>query len=61
VVNFGVKYPIIKYVSDKYAYIDNFALPLTILNGSGFNDILELRGKDDIGNKNYHPDFSASD
>ena len=41
----------IKYVSDKYADTDDFAPPVTIPKGSSFKDMLELRGKDDIGDK----------
>jgi type I restriction enzyme M protein len=41
----------IKYVSDKYADSDDFAPPVTIPKGSSFKDMLELRGKDDIGDK----------
>lgn len=41
----------IKYVSDKYADSDDFAPPVTIPKGSSFKDILDLRGKDDIGDK----------
>jgi type I restriction enzyme M protein len=41
----------IKYVSDKYADSDDFAPPVNIPKGSSFKDMLELRGKDDIGDK----------
>jgi type I restriction enzyme M protein len=41
----------IKYVSDKYADTNDFAPPVTIPQGSSFKDMLELRGKDDIGDK----------
>jgi type I restriction enzyme M protein len=41
----------IKYVSDKYLNTDDFAPLVTIPKGSSFNDMLELRGKDDIGDK----------
>lgn len=41
----------IKYVSDKYADTDDFAPPVTIPTGASFKDMLELRGKDDIGDK----------
>jgi type I restriction enzyme M protein len=41
----------IKYVSDKYADSDDFAPPVTIPKGAGFKDMLELRGKPDIGDK----------
>lgn len=41
----------IKYVSDKYADTDDFAPPVTIPAGASFKDMLDLRGKDDIGDK----------
>ena len=41
----------VKYISDKYADSDDFAPPVTIPKGSSFKDMLELRGKDDIGDK----------
>ena len=41
----------IKYISDKYADTDDFAPPVTIPQGSSFKDMLDLRGKDDIGDK----------
>lgn len=41
----------IKYISDKYANSDDFAPPVIIPKGSSFNDMLELRGQDDIGDK----------
>ena len=41
----------IKYISDKYADSDDFAPPVTIPPGAGFRDMLNLRGKDDIGDK----------
>ena len=41
----------IKYISDKYADTDDFAPPVTIPRGSSFKDMLDLRGKDDIGDK----------
>lgn len=41
----------IKYISDKYADTDVFAPPLVIPKGSSFSDMLELRGKSDIGDR----------
>jgi type I restriction enzyme M protein len=41
----------IKYVSDKYADCDDFAPPVTIPQGSSFKDMLEPRGKYDVGDK----------
>ncbi|HFD86970.1 MAG TPA: type I restriction-modification system subunit M [Gammaproteobacteria bacterium] len=41
----------IKYISDKYADSDDFAPPVTIPPGASFKDMLELRGKDDIGDR----------
>jgi len=41
----------IKYVSDKYADTDDFAPLVNIPKGSSFKDMLDLRGKDDIGDK----------
>jgi type I restriction enzyme M protein len=41
----------IKYISDKYADSDDFAPPVTIPKGSSFADMLDLRGKDTIGDK----------
>src|SRR5687768_12718469 len=41
----------IKYVTDKYGDSSEFAPSVTIPNGASFNDMLELRGKDDIGEK----------
>ena len=41
----------IKYISDKYADSDDFAPPVTIPQGASFKDMLELRGKDGIGDK----------
>jgi len=41
----------IKYVSDKYSYSDDFAPPVTIPAGASFKDMLDLRGKDEIGEK----------
>lgn len=61
----------IKYVSDKYADSDDFAPPVTIPKGSSFKDMLDLRGKSDIGDKintqiiqtliNANPRLSRSD
>ncbi len=41
----------IKYISDKYADSDDFAPPVTIPAGASFKDMLNLRGKDDVGDK----------
>jgi type I restriction enzyme M protein len=41
----------IKYISDKYADSDDFAPPVVIPKGGSFKDMLDLRGKDDIGDK----------
>ena len=41
----------IKYVTDKYGNSTDFAPPVTIPKGASFNDMLELRGKSDIGDK----------
>ncbi len=41
----------IKYVSDKYADFDGFDPPVTIPEDASFKDMLELRGKGDIGDK----------
>ncbi len=41
----------IKYVSDKYANSDDFAPSVNIPKGASFQDMLKLRGKDDIGDK----------
>ncbi|GAA4336225.1 type I restriction-modification system subunit M [Flaviaesturariibacter amylovorans] len=41
----------IKYISDKYANSDDFAPPVVIPPGASFADMLELRGKTDIGEK----------
>ena len=41
----------IKYISDKYADSDDFAPTVTIPKGSSFADMLDLRGKDTIGDK----------
>jgi type I restriction enzyme M protein len=41
----------IKYISDKYGNSTDFAPPVTIPKGASFKDMLELRGKSDIGDK----------
>ena len=41
----------IKYISDKYGNSTDFAPPVTIPKGASFSDMLELRGKSDIGDK----------
>ena len=41
----------IKYISDKYGDSTDFAPPVTIPTGASFTDMLELRGKSDIGDK----------
>jgi len=41
----------IKYVTDKYGNSADFAPPVTIPKGASFKDMLELRGKSDIGDK----------
>jgi RHS repeat-associated protein len=41
----------IKYITDKYGNSTDFAPPVTIPKGASFNDMLELRGKSDIGDK----------
>jgi type I restriction enzyme M protein len=41
----------IKYITDKYGNSTDFAPPVTIPNGASFKDMLELRGKSDIGDK----------
>ena len=41
----------IKYVTDKYGNSTDFAPPVTIPTGASFKDMLELRGKSDIGDK----------
>ena len=41
----------IKYISDKYGDSTDFAPPVTIPNGASFKDMLELRGKSDIGDR----------
>lgn len=41
----------IKYISDKYGDSDDFAAPVTIPPGASFKDMIELKGKSDIGDK----------
>lgn len=41
----------IKYISDKYGDSTDFAPPVTIPEGASFADMLELRGKSDIGDR----------
>jgi len=41
----------IKYVTDKYGDSKDFAPPVTIPKGASFKDMLELRGKSDVGGK----------
>ena len=41
----------IKYITDKYGDSTDFAPPVTIARGASFKDMLELRGKSDIGDK----------
>lgn len=41
----------IKYISDKYADSDDLEPLVSIPSGASFKDMLELRGKDDIGDK----------
>ena len=41
----------IKYVSDKYADSDEFAPPVTIPKGASFKDMIQLKGKSDIGDQ----------
>lgn len=41
----------IKYISDKYAHSDDFAPPVTIPAGASFADMIQLKGKRDIGDK----------
>ena len=41
----------IKYVTDKYGDSTDFAPPVTIPKGASFTDMLELRGKSDVGDK----------
>ena len=41
----------IKYITDKYGKSTDFAPPVTIPKGASFTDMLELRGKSDVGDK----------
>jgi len=41
----------IKYITDKYGNSTDFAPPVTIPKDASFKDMLELRGKSDIGDK----------
>ena len=41
----------IKYVTDKYGDSTDFAPSVTIPKGASFTDMLELRGKSDIGDR----------
>lgn len=41
----------IKYITDKYGDSKDFTPPVTIPKGASFKDMLELRGKSDIGDK----------
>ena len=41
----------IKYITDKYGDSTDFAPPVTIPKGARFTDMLELRGKSDIGDR----------
>jgi type I restriction enzyme M protein len=41
----------IKYISDKYGNTADFAPAVTIPRGASFDDMLELRGKSDIGDR----------
>jgi type I restriction enzyme M protein len=41
----------IKYISDKYGDSDDFAPPVTIPAGSSFKDMIQLKGKSDVGEK----------
>jgi type I restriction enzyme M protein len=41
----------IKYISDKYADSDQFEPPVIIPKGASFADMIELKGKPDIGDK----------
>lgn len=41
----------IKYISDKYADSDDFAPPVVIPKGASFKDMIQLKGKSDIGGK----------
>ena len=41
----------IKYITDKYGDSTDFAPPIAIPKGASFTDMLELRGKSDLGDK----------
>jgi type I restriction enzyme M protein len=41
----------IKYITDKYGNSTDFTPPVTIPRGASFTDMLDLRGKSDIGDK----------
>src|SRR5262245_45928040 len=41
----------IKYITDKYGNSADFTSPVTIPPGASFTDMLDLRGKGDIGDK----------
>src|SRR3954464_8838234 len=41
----------IKYISDKYAYTNDFAPPVVIPPGGSFKDMVALKGKSDIGDR----------
>jgi type I restriction enzyme M protein len=41
----------IKYISDKYANYDGFEPPVVIPKGASFKDMVQLKGKADIGDK----------
>ncbi|MDP2128321.1 MAG: class I SAM-dependent DNA methyltransferase [Pseudohongiella sp.] len=41
----------IKYISDKYADSDDISPPVVIPSGSSFKDMVQLKGKSDIGDK----------
>jgi type I restriction enzyme M protein len=41
----------IKYITDKYGSSTDFAPPVTIPAGASFKDMLDLRGKSDIGDR----------
>jgi type I restriction-modification system DNA methylase subunit len=42
----------IKYITDKYGNSTDFVPPVAIPSGASFKDMLALRGKSDIGDKN---------
>ena len=51
----------IKYISDKYADYDGFKPPVVIPKGASFVDMVQLKGKSDIGDKNQHANHPAVD